>query len=339
MANRYATKAGNWSDVTVWDGGTTLPGPGDVVRPNNFIVTIDQDIVVAELTNNAAAPASANGRFNVLGDSPRSITADIVARGGVPVFRRDSGSGTVYLTGNISVVNSITAAEIFGTGYLFFTGNIIGAAGGVNGALYVSSAANISVVGNISVTGSTANSVALIMGGIGGSLDITGDVSSGLGTSSWGVSVTSNNTPTHIRNSVISATSVTPAIRVSATTGSPITVGDNVVLTTPNGRNVIDGVLVVSQGATNVSLSLPDSGSPPNQINLSILGSSNPDPGDVREGTAYADGVVGTLAVPPVESVASGVPVDNTVGTASLDLETVAGVIGQQIAAAVSAVG
>jgi hypothetical protein len=49
------------------------------------------------------------------------------------------------------------------------------------------------------------------------------------------------------------------------------------------------------------------------------------------------DGLLtGSLAVPPADAVASGVPVDNTVGTAALILGDVAALVGQQIAAAVT---
>jgi hypothetical protein len=44
-----------------------------------------------------------------------------------------------------------------------------------------------------------------------------------------------------------------------------------------------------------------------------------PPTGDVRLGTTYASGTLtGTMAVPPAAATSLGVPVDNTVGTASL---------------------
>lgn len=63
MAVRYATKTGNWSDVTVWDGGTTLPGAGDDVYSNTFIVTIDQTITVTSLNNGATTGVTQGGYF------------------------------------------------------------------------------------------------------------------------------------------------------------------------------------------------------------------------------------------------------------------------------------
>ena len=78
MANRYAVKSGNWSDVTVWDGGVSLPGAADSVWPNNFVVTIDQDVSVAELRNDASAPAAASGYFTIIGNT-RSITASAIS--------------------------------------------------------------------------------------------------------------------------------------------------------------------------------------------------------------------------------------------------------------------
>jgi hypothetical protein len=55
---------------------------------------------------------------------------------------------------------------------------------------------------------------------------------------------------------------------------------------------------------------------------------------DVRSGVEYADGVMmGTLAVPPAGSVAIGVPVDGTTGTAVLTQQDVIDAVGPLIAA------
>ena len=63
MAERYAVKTGSWSDLSLWDGGSTLPGVGDDVYPNAYNVTIDQDLTVDTLRNDAGATASAGGKF------------------------------------------------------------------------------------------------------------------------------------------------------------------------------------------------------------------------------------------------------------------------------------
>ena len=49
--------------------------------------------------------------------------------------------------------------------------------------------------------------------------------------------------------------------------------------------------------------------------------SNLPIPADVRNGVTYASGALtGTLNVPPASSVAVGVPVDNTTGTAMISV-------------------
>lgn len=79
MANRYATKDGNWSDVTVWDGGTTLPGASDDVWSNGYRVTIDQDITVNSLQNNSNSGknTSTSKRFGFTGSTARVINGNI----------------------------------------------------------------------------------------------------------------------------------------------------------------------------------------------------------------------------------------------------------------------
>jgi len=130
MANRYAVATGNWSNPAIWDGGT-LPQAGDVVRPNGFIVTIDQDITVTELTNNASSPAVNGGRFTF--GAGRIITANIIVRvspgTGIPFVTATYGSGTSTINGNVlhlaegtnSSVISITGLT---NGILIFNGDI-----------------------------------------------------------------------------------------------------------------------------------------------------------------------------------------------------------------------
>ena len=99
MANRYAVASGNWSNTATWDGGT-LPGAADIVRPNGFNVTIDQDITVTALRNDASTPAVAGGTFTLTGNYTLNISINIQCF--ATSLLTYNGTGTAYITGTIS---------------------------------------------------------------------------------------------------------------------------------------------------------------------------------------------------------------------------------------------
>ena len=98
MANRYAVATGNWSNTATWNGGT-LPQAGDVVRPNNFTVTIDQDITVSSLRNDASSPAVAGGSFVITATNTRTLTCGFESTGSAGLLLRLQSTGIVNLIG------------------------------------------------------------------------------------------------------------------------------------------------------------------------------------------------------------------------------------------------
>jgi hypothetical protein len=123
MANRYAVANGNWSNTATWDGGT-LPTADDIVRPNNFNVTIDQDITVQALRNDAIAPAVAGGTFTLTGDYTVNISIDIQCfASNLFIY---NGTGTAYITGtnliaaiiSSTTTNTTSTVTHSGTGHL-----------------------------------------------------------------------------------------------------------------------------------------------------------------------------------------------------------------------------
>lgn len=145
MANRYATKTGNWSDTAVWDGGT-LPGAGDVVRPNSYTVTIDQDITVGELRNDASSPAVAGGTFSAT--AARVITCALTKTAiGVDLVAL-SGSGAYVVNGAVSNASGNNCIAYTGTGSLTVNGPVSMTG---NGCLYFnpSSAADLTINGDV----------------------------------------------------------------------------------------------------------------------------------------------------------------------------------------------
>lgn len=151
MAIRGATKTGNWSDVTVWDGGTTFPSAGDTVVANNFNVTIDQDITVGTIQTLAAGAFVSGGSFPI--SSNRTInanclcgtTACLVATGSANVTVNGnatggttsndwgiswSSSGTLTFNGNATAGSNVSAHGIrMSSGVVDFSGNITAATG------------------------------------------------------------------------------------------------------------------------------------------------------------------------------------------------------------------
>ena len=108
MANRYAVASGNWSNTATWNGGT-LPTSADDVRPNGFNVTIDQNITVLSLRNDASAPAVAGGTFTLTGNFTINISSDIQCF--ATNLLTYNGTGTAYITGTnagAAIISSTT---------------------------------------------------------------------------------------------------------------------------------------------------------------------------------------------------------------------------------------
>jgi len=137
MANRYAVATGNWSNTATWNGGT-LPQAGDVVRPNNFTVTIDQDITVSSLRNDASSPAVAGGSFVITATTTRTLTCGFESIGSAGLLLRLQSTGIVNLIGAVTNTGNNTgsasaAISIEANSTVNHTGN---ATGGSNIAGY-----------------------------------------------------------------------------------------------------------------------------------------------------------------------------------------------------------
>lgn len=122
MATRYAVANGNWSSVGTWDGGTTLPGAGDLVYADGKTVTIDQTVNVGSIRTDKRSGGTAGGVFNL--PDIQTFTANIV-------------SGTT------------TCLVITAVGSLTITGNIIGSTTAAVTAAVCSSACDLTVIGDI----------------------------------------------------------------------------------------------------------------------------------------------------------------------------------------------
>jgi hypothetical protein len=175
MANRYAVSTGNWSDTATWDGGT-LPSTGDVVRPNGFVVTIDVDVTVDELTNNASSPAVAGGSFT-LNSAGITIFANLLAvRAGFNLINVSYGGGTSTIIADIGVSSAYTQDEV----------SVIGQAGG-----------RLVIIGNLTghgtgFSGPFNSAVALEGNGNGFEVDVTGTIRGDGGAFGSGLGVGNN---------------------------------------------------------------------------------------------------------------------------------------------------
>jgi hypothetical protein len=145
MANRYAVATGNWSNTATWDGGT-LPQAGDTVRPNGFIVTIDQNINVTILTNNASAPAAAGGSYVI--STSVNVTADLLCRNNSALCTLNGVGINVVITGDV-VGNP---AETFnGTAMVISTQSTLTVIGDVIGGALTGTTSGASINHGISI--------------------------------------------------------------------------------------------------------------------------------------------------------------------------------------------
>jgi hypothetical protein len=233
MANRYAVATGNWSNTATWDGGT-LPQAGDVVRPNNFTVTIDQDITGVTLTNNASSPAVANGVFLITSATTRTLTCDLQGiaangLGGVNSLLRLQSTGIINIIGNITNTGSSIGTQggtvnIEANCTVNHTGNAIG---GSNNVGYAVPHPAIRIISTC-----TFNGVGIYTGGSAwdanvpnSAIEVTNVVAAPIitivgsvlaGTALFGPAITVRNSNTTVNiNGIIQATALTIAVWIT----------------------------------------------------------------------------------------------------------------------------
>jgi hypothetical protein len=338
MANYRRTATGNWSTLAQWqdDGGgsyaasTVLPGAGDVVYANNFTVTLDQDVTVLELRTTTATNVNAGGLFDY-GAGCNTVTANIIA--GTTICLRHNLTTVKNLIGNVSGGVSSSAYGVINqsSGTLNVIGNGIGGSGTASFAIHNSVGGIINVTGNL-----TGGSGPFAYGGnnaLGGTINLTGNATGG--TSADAPGVVNGVGTTNIIGSAIATIApgannstagqlfVTTAIASSsnfALFGNLVggtTIVQNIV-NHSTGRVAIGGFVKFSNAGPNTLAGPRQNGTTQTLVDSSI---GNPPTTDVRDGVSYASGALtGTLKVPPSSSVAVGVPVDNTTGTAIISV-------------------
>lgn len=348
MANRYAVATGNWSNTAIWDGGT-LPVAGDVVRSNNFTITVDQNINVLSIRNDALAPAVAGGGFQVIATG-RTLTCDIYA-GNNDCLTISGFTGSTAITGNSYATGSNGSAVLVNGANI--TLNYIGDAfsGYVNSGISTTSNSGIRVsAGNFNFTGNAWSrgggyACGVYSAATNCSNTFTGNAynnsatahaaGAGLLVSGTNNVTVFNGTAEHIVNqsTVINAAAVfvgtgatlsglVTAIGAINGVGSGITASTTLpataIIKKSINRSGVGALLNVKYTTSSPIVDVILSNN--STISLTDPSTTNPPvPADVRFGTIYSGGAyTGTLKVPPVTSVSYGVPTDNTVGTAFL---------------------
>jgi hypothetical protein len=242
-----------------------------------------------------------------------------------------SGSGTLNIVGDIqngggSNWNGAAASG----GILNITGNVIGT-GQVALALTGSTTCNI--IGNCSLNGSTS------LGGIthfsSAMLSIVGNITgqSGTGIAS---TVLSSGTSVEVRGAITAG--LHPAVD-SGASSTTIFYFSGPLISGSNGASPIRcarWAWIPSPSGTYMEVRTSDLLSTRNLYTADYTSALHmPAVADVRTGTVYgpANELTGTCAVPPAGSVALGVPVDATTGTAALTQQAIADAVGHLIAA------
>jgi hypothetical protein len=202
--------------------------------------------------------------------------------------------------------------------------------------------ASLTVTATTVKVGLTSTFTAIIMAGSSATATVTATtIQAGVtGTNVYAIFLSGTSSTLTASGSAIAASTLNHAIRCDATTNGVIFQGD--MTDSLNGAKAIYTrifrMTATNSGTTTYTNTVGyPTGTPVTRVSPdNVTGMAQE--ADVRLNTIYGfnSELEGTLAVPPATAVGSGVPVDNTTGTASLSPADVAALVGAQIAAAVS---
>jgi hypothetical protein len=327
---------------------------GDVLMANSFTITINVSVDLGgtgQIRNDATGGATAGGSFTM--SDGVTLTANVYGGTASVATLTANPTASQFIVGNLygGAGGSASAHAItntLNTGTLTITGNLIGGAGLSAGTCALNmSSANVVVSGNVTGASNTSFGVGegIRMTGA-GSCTITGNVTGGAHSTNYGVRVTGAGNITvvgqaiggvaapAINNESTGQVTVTRAVGngfgggsvgLSAAVGvsnvvsqSSITIVEQIEFGTL-GQSPVNGRIRLKKANTNVAVfNFCDTAGAKTLIDAT-QNAAMPAATDVRSGVSYASGALtGTCAVPAAGSVALGVPVDNTTGTAVL---------------------
>jgi fibronectin-binding autotransporter adhesin len=353
MANYFARKAANVNATDVW--ATTPTGTAadvfstftssDVLHSNNFAITVNVDTTVGEVRNDNANSATAGGSFTlnngitltadafagstgttcviysgITGNSANFVGNAVGGSANNAVGIRNASTGVLNVTGNTTggTIGSSHGSQNAEAGTLNITGNVTGGSSSFAHGLINTFTGNVNIVGN-AVGGSTAGAFGA-QNTAGGTIDIVGSaiassVSSGANNSSTGTLIATRAVGNNYGIGAAGGTGVAVGLR-SANIASDSRVEE--LEYGPNGAPPTEGAVKVVSGTNNKCLVTLTTSAVKTLADPSD-GTGQANEADVRSGTSYALGnKTGTCAVPAAGSVALGVAVDATTGTAVL---------------------
>jgi hypothetical protein len=338
MALVYATKNGNWSDTTVWNTGI-LPDVVDIVRPNNFTVTIDISLTVLEMRNDAGGGAVLGGSFT-LNDGVTVTTSNgffgTYGSSGIGLLNY-GGAGSVIINGNVegskSAVSNTCAISNNSTGTITINGNISSSGSGstaqtlrnqsngtliINGNLTSVSGELIrNVAGTTTINGNIASNSGTAISNTSGTVTITGNLTTNSGTAITNTS----GTITITGNSTCNASAAGRCI--VNTSGTVTVVGDLFIQVSGAGqshRNITNAT-----GTINVIGIVNGAGGSSNGIQYCITNDSST---GVINITGTVNGITTVTSTIPQGTILNSV--GGTVNiTGLVNASTVAGTIGQ----------
>jgi hypothetical protein len=243
--------------------------------------------------------AAPNTTINIIGNLNAVGTAHVVA------INSSATNTDLNITGNlITSGNNVIHSS---TGNIVLNGDILSPAAGYG--IATTGGANITVTGN--VFGSLASSgYGITQTLVAGTITVNGNV---IGQSQNAIITTQASTI--IVNGNVSSAS---AIAINAIGSTTVRVSGNITNSTT--RSAIFAGNIQLTGTTQF-WNLKDASGNDKFLYSPGTALGNPATSDVRLGTTYAGGALtGTLVVPPPSSVAVGVPVDNTLGTAIISV-------------------
>lgn len=178
MALVTAKATGNWSAGSTWDSDPALPASGDTVNCAGYIVTVDQDVTVAQIKSTGA------GYFAV--SAARTINAAVLSdtgHSGGAVIRCTHATGTVAIIGNVTAGPNVGMSHS-AAGTINVTGNVTGGSGANAYGINQTSTGTINITGNL-LGGSTSNCRGVHNNST-GTIAITGNATGGAGTTAFG---------------------------------------------------------------------------------------------------------------------------------------------------------